>query len=416
MQSNNSSPNTEPVQSEYLDPRKFYAEELESWKQLWDDSKTFYDNVESIVDNSVFFPNRQVVLPLVTTYMLVPSKWSKVLGVLVCYGKEGSGKSTVSHIACKIHGHKQTFSATDTFASIRNSLDKMRWLTDDKHFEKEGVILCWDNIHASTLIENKNIYQMLLFGYNRNSERISIASSNGTNQDFYVFSPKILSTVDPIHLNTNFRELHRRTYLIPHKPYGLFLAKDKQQYADRSIEDRLDLDSINWDGIDDKFFEFWNTKSNVQMYAKLRTALVRKNSAYSKNLPQSINSERWTICIDLIVTGIVTGKWSDVGEAIKYFGEYWQYLDDESIEASASVSFMKAFIEEEAGNEMKLNKKLLSQGFTPNEIYLSPNKLKDRMLFHSARGELDISATNKEIAAIMNQLGWKLTMKGWKQI
>ncbi|NJN09248.1 MAG: hypothetical protein HC815_15150 [Richelia sp. RM1_1_1] len=403
-------------EQEYLDPRLYYANELDNWTKLWCHDTSFYHNFENIIDECVYFPNREAVLPLVTIYSLVPSKWSKVLGILMCYGREGSGKSTVSHLACKFHGQKQTFSATDTFASIRNSLDKMRWLTSDKQFEKEGAILCWDNIHSSTLTENKAIYQMLLFGYNRASEKISIANSSGENLDFYVFSPKILSTVDPIHLDTRFRELHRRIYLIPHKPYKMFTAHDKEPYQHRTIEDRLDLDSICWDGIEDKFHQFWGDKGNCAKYAKLRTSLTRKNSQYSKNLPKSITSERWTITIDLIVTGIVTGKWSSPIEAIEYFDTYWQYIDSEMIESSATIGLLKLFINEQVGREIAINQKLIAEGFSPNDIYLSPNKLKDKMLFHAARGELDISATNKEISEIMNQLGWKLTTKGWKQI
>lgn len=403
-------------QQEYLDPKVFYANELDHWEKLWSHEKSLYDNVESIIDSAVMFPSRDTVLPLITTYMLVPSKWSKVLGILLCYGKEGSGKSTVSHLACKLHGLTQTFSATDTFASIRNSLDNMRWLTEDKQQEKEGAILCWDNIHASTLIENKNIYQMLLFGYNRSSEKISIASSNGNNLEFYVFSPKILSTVDPIHLDTSFKELHRRLYLIPHKPYSMFLPSDKKPYQDRSIEDRLDLDSIDWEGIEDEFFKFWNDKENVRSYAKLRTLLTRKNSIYSKNLPKSITAERWTICVDLIVTGVITGKWSTPAEATEYFAIYWEYIDNELVESSATVGFLKAFIDEQVGSQIALNQKMIAGGFAPNEIYLAPNKVKEKMLYHATRGELDINASNKEIAAIMQQLGWKLTTKGWKQL
>lgn len=407
---------TENNSAEYLDPKEFYANELDDWKKIWDSSKNFYQNIESIVDNSVFFPARDIVLPVVSSYICVPSKWAKILGVLLCYGKEGSGKSTVSHIACKVHGLTQTFSATDTFASIRNSLNNMRWLTEDRQQEKEGVILCWDNIHSSTLSENKHIYQMLLFGYNRASEKISIANNDGTNRDFYVFSPKILSTIDAIHLNPDFSELKRRLYLIPHKPYKNFLPKDKENYKDRNIEDRIDLDSINWDGMDEKFHLFWNSRENVQNYAKLRTALTRKNSKLSKNLPISMTSERWTISIDLIVTGVVTGKWLDVRDAIAHMGEYWKYVDSEMSEGSATVSHIESFINEQVGWELETNQKLVESGMRANEVFISPSKLKERIAFHQTRGELDCNPDTKKITQIMNQLGWKLTTKGWKQI
>jgi hypothetical protein len=251
----------EDKRQEYLDPREFYANELQSWQSLWDSNLNLYENVSNILSQSVFLPNKELLLPIATIYILMPCKWSKIAPIMFSWGDKGSGKSTIATLANYIHGLKQSFSPTDTFASVRNALDAMRWINaEDKDLEKEGALLAWDNIHISTLERDPKLYQLLLFGYNRSTDRIRIASTQGKNIDYHVYCPKIISSTEPIHLVPEFNELQRRLIVIPHKPFEKFNAEEIKPYKGIDINiDRLDLDSICWDGIEKEFLIFWNT-------------------------------------------------------------------------------------------------------------------------------------------------------------
>lgn len=398
----------------YLDPREFYSQEMDTWESLWDNSLSLYSNTENILKQAVMVPNKRLMLPILTSYILIPSKWAKILPILFSFGAKGSGKSTTAIFASKMHGFNQVFSATDTFASIRNSLDMMRWI-DPKHkeLEKEGAILAWDNIHAGTLERDERIYQMLLFGYSRASDKICIASTDGTNKEFYVFSPKIISSIDDLHLMPRFEELHRRLLVIPHKPWHDFTLDERKEYEGFDIHsDRLDLDSIHWDGIEDKFFAFWNSQENCKNYARYRTLLTRKNSKFH----HSIKPEQWIISIDLIVTGLVTGAWNDIREAIAHMEEYWTYANKHIFnKSSAMMEHMAQFIKDEVGVQLQVNQQLIENGQQPMKIVINPTRLKQRINYHRERGELDINPQPKDVIDIMSRLGWRLTSKGWEQ-
>ncbi|MCM0593448.1 MAG: hypothetical protein KA716_25925 [Gloeotrichia echinulata DEX184] len=259
--------------SVFLDPDDFYKAEMDSWEDLWNHDSTLYENVKNILASAVLFPQRDLMLPIVATYLLIPSKWARVLPILFSWGGKGSGKSTTAIFAAKLHGANSTFSAVDTFSAIRNALESMRWIDPlDKDVEKDGVILPWDNIHSGTFKKDERIYQMMLFGYNRSSDKILIAQPDGSNREFRVFSPKIISSVQALHLDPELEELQRRLLIIPYKSFDQFTVEEKKQYPNFDpAEDRLDLDSIHWDGIERRFFGFWNDADNCKLYAKFRT-------------------------------------------------------------------------------------------------------------------------------------------------
>ncbi|GAA6621575.1 hypothetical protein [Scytonema sp. NUACC26] len=399
----------------YVNPSEFYANEMDSWTLLWDEDKSLYENIHDLVAGSVFLPNPAILNPLVTTYILMPSKWARIAGVMFSFGDEGSGKSTIAKLANKIHGLKATFSPTDTFASIRNALDKMRWVDSfTKEFEKEGSILCWDNLHIETLKRDLKIYQLLLSGYDRATDRMQTASSNGENKEYYVFCPKIISSVEPIHLYHEFAELRRRLIVVPHKKFEKFSPEERKYYQDVDIaHDRIDLDSFSWKGIENKYFDFWADEKHYSTYVGWRKILTQRGKKSFK-IPSHVTSPKWTITIDLVATGLTVGAWSDMQDAIDFFGNYWRYSDDCVYgQFSATLEHLRQFVDEETEQAKKVNEAIVEAGGRAVPIIINPKKLKDRLAFLQAEGSLDITPKTADITSLMWQMGYKLTTKGW---
>jgi hypothetical protein len=405
--------------SVYLDPKAIYAEELEHWSNYWDGSLSLYQNAHNLTQQCVVLPHAAIQMPVAVTYMLIPSKWAKVLPILFSWGDKGTGKSTFAILAAKLHGQAQVFSAADTFASIRNSLDLQRWIDpEEKEYEKDGSILCWDNIHTGTLERDPKIFQMLLFGYNRASEVIQIATPDGSNRKYYVFSPKVMSSVDAIHLNPAFTELHRRLLVIRHKQFEKFTAEEKLGVEEgfSIATDRLEIDSIDWSGIEDEFFSFWSNPDHCRMYARYRTQLTRKGKKSFK-VPETFTGEKWTISIDLICTGLLVGTWATIPQAIAEMGLYWQWFNVScAVQSPATLKHLQNFIVNEVGKEIEINKIIAANGGEPKKLVISPHKLKQRLDFHQQKGELDILPKSGLIQDLMRQLGWRLDDTGWIEI
>ncbi|NJN13115.1 MAG: hypothetical protein HC815_36420 [Richelia sp. RM1_1_1] len=400
----------------YINPKDIYALHIDSWRDYWNDELGLFENTHYLLENSIWLPNKTILSTIAATYTLIPTKMSFVVPVLFCWGDKGSGKSTLSLLANSIRGFNQLFSPSDTFASLRNALDGMRWIDSySKEMEKEGAILAWDNINEETLKREPKIYQLLLYGYNRRTDRVSIANNDGTNKEYNVFCPKIISSVEPLHLKHEFNELHRRLLIIPHKPFEKFSKQDLIAYQDLDINiDKLDLDSISWDGVHENFYKFWNDLGNCTTYATWRNQLTKKTKKSFK-IPKVISSARWTICIDLICTGLTLGVWDTPQDAVNFIAEYWNYMDGYLETGSATQGHLQDFIQDEVGFQLKQNEILENKGLEPIEIIVQASKLKERLIFLQQTGSLEITPRTKDINNLMWELGWKLTTKGWMQ-
>lgn len=401
----------------YIDPSELYAEYQPSWTEYWDNSLSLYQNVFNITSQAVVIPNQSLLLPLACSYMLVPSKWAKVLPVLFSFGAKGSGKSTFAMLANRLHGFKQTLSPADTFASIRNRLDDMRWFDRTvRDYEKEGALMCWDNVSARTLIEDQRIYQMFLFGYNRSSEVISIAGQEGQNYSFYVFCPKIISSVEPIHAMVEFSELHRRLMVIYHKPWETFTVAEKAHLSeDFSITvNRLDIDSVCWDGIEKKFFQFWSDRENCQAYVHYRSMLSRGKKL---GLSSRVKGENWTISIDLLVTGLVTGCFSSISDAIEHINAYWEFAHNRLEEGRTAVhQLIEGYISIVTAGQRRSNQLNELAGIPSIPLVIDPLKFKQELDKWQREGRFDMNLDTRLRTQIMRELGWRLTSDGWVEI
>ena len=77
--------------SDYLDPKVYYAQSLDSWEELWSDELTIFQNLKNIVSSAVFLPDSEIQVPIAVSYLMTSQKWAKVRPLLLCYGREGTG-------------------------------------------------------------------------------------------------------------------------------------------------------------------------------------------------------------------------------------------------------------------------------------------------------------------------------------
>jgi hypothetical protein len=197
-----------------------------TWREIYDEESTLPVNLLCILQEAVFLPHD--FYDLVAAYFLLPSALCNVVPYLFLHGQSGSGKSTLAKVAKHLHG--VTFnSSSDTFAGIRNSLDKRRitWVEipfpdePDRTYNKEvekNTCMVWDDVDASVFINSPDLYRLFKFGYDRSTDKITLSSKEvGQNLEFRCFCPKVFSTISPLHLDDRFRELKRRLIVIPCK-------------------------------------------------------------------------------------------------------------------------------------------------------------------------------------------------------
>lgn len=396
-----------------LNYKNFREDMQEPLGDLWDDSSPLIENFMRIAREAVVIPYADIQLPMLAAYSFIPSAMATVVPLLFIQGDKGSGKSTLTTLIGALHD-TQIYSAATTFAALRTWMNKLRWHFPDICEGEKNCCLLFDNINKETL-QNEQLYTMLLNGYNRRTDVISISKGNGENMDFKVFGLKIMSSIHPFYINSKFSELARRCLVIKCKPFEQMTAVEKQSSNmpdDFSIVERLELEGLDLSILHKSFTEFWKDTSNLLNYTATKRKLTSRKKSF--NIPKVIDGSKWTISVDLIVTGIVIGLWDSIPVALETIGKYWEWYNSNVASAyGATHKILQDFIEQELHAAVEINKEV---GYEAVEREINAEKLKKHINWASAQGMLDISPTPTTVAAVMADLGWKLDKGRQNQI
>jgi len=383
----------------------FRMQQEEPLGDLWSDELLLSANLQNLISQTVILPYADIQVPVLSAYLLTPSALSTVVPILYLYGSRGSGKSTIAVVASALH-RTEVFSAATTFAAARNAFNQQRWRDPVEHEGEKNCCLVIDNINRETLT-NELLYTFLLNGYNRKTDVISIAKPGGENTTFRVFGLKVLSSVHPLYAQSKFSELGRRCLVIKCKPFEQMIDAEKQSkrlHFDFSLADKVNLEELDLSLLKQEFDRLWHDEGRLVDYALVKRQLSSRKKTFK--LPSQITGARWTISVDLLTTGIVSGIWGSKEEALEALANYWTWYDQYvASEFGALHKLLEEFILEETLNARKYNKDL---GYEAYPMEINPEKLKKHVSWASAQGMLEVTPTPTIIAEVMADLGWKL--------
>lgn len=202
-----------------------------------------------------------------------------------------------------------------------------------RSYREKNIFMVWDDIDPSILKTKPDIFRMLKVGCDRTTSIISISSlEHGKNIQFDTFSPKMFSSVTPIHTIPEFGELARRIMVFYHK---------------RSSELPIFLDDYNWEGFSDCLVTFWDLTS-AKAFVDLRNRIAK-----IPDRNELIDPSKWAILQDFVTTGIITGVWKDPVTAfndIRVFFEAQKKLADKHKECLEAL--LIDFIREHESNQL----------------------------------------------------------------
>lgn len=325
----------------------------DTWREVYDDNLPLSLNVLSILKQTILLPYD--FYDVITAYFLLPSALCRVIPYLFLYGQSGSGKSTVAKIASKLHGVSIN-SSSDTFAGIRNSLDKRRrgWTevydesSPTKVWNKpveRNTCMVWDDINALTFLSQPNLYNMLKFGTDKSTSKIILSSKEvGDNLEFECFCPKIFSSITPLHLDDRFRELKRRLIVIPCKRVEELSDERKEELGlldDNWQGKLLELGAYDWKGFDKQFDAFWDMD--------MASAFLETRRILSKSV-RGLTTQQRAISLDLLACGIASGIWDDEVIAVEKMKTYWDWFEKETQKNAGLGGLLSEYIKQEQVN------------------------------------------------------------------
>ncbi len=382
----------------------------DSWTQVLDGS-TLPDFILSALKRFVLLPKADFQIPLLASYMSLPSAFCSEVPIAYSSGKSGSGKSAVGDlIGAMLECPPISFEGV-TPASFRNSIrEYTRWIDDEEPGEecpeKHGIIVLED-LGPDSLGK----FDGAILGFLKNGVKrpglSKIAGKDGKNLIFETFSPKYLSSIHPLYGRYEFRELKRRLYIVEHKPYGEWETEDHSNFY-RGVEpdDLLNVDEVSFDGFYQEFTDYWDRKDIQTIWLEVAAEV----KAYRKH---KIDRPRWAISKNWLMTGLVCQYWPNIKVAAEHLREYWERAEKLAGDSSNAITkVLTTFIEVEAAAQEQNNKAYLSLG-RPEEckpVMIDPAKLNKYLQSAQQKGELDGFLTPKSRADAMAQVGWKLEL------
>lgn len=403
--------NPEPVggrrDKSWINPADIREQDSDLWSEIAEGG-TLPEKVRDLLTKAVLLPRGDFQIPIVASYLMLPSVFCNKAPIIVSQGTSGSGKSVLSHLACKIHS-TEPLGAGSTFPSIRNQIRNTRFYDPDEgdkdHHNEKNTVLAWEDINSKSLQEFEGkIFDLLKLGVDRKG-KISIAGQNGKNMEFPVFSPKLVSSIHPFYAESQYRELIRRIIVIEHKRFDLFSTSDESLiYSGVIPDDLIDIDSLDWYGLNNQFNDFWLKGDNAHEFAKVKRSMKKPKNG---GIPTAY-FEMWK---DLMTTGVVCGYFDSVSSVISHFSEYYTWhLERVESMATGTEMLLRTYIKSKFEKwEAKFNlAKQTGMEDMIDPFRLEPSEIKIFLDDKSREGELEINPNARERTAVMEGLGYKL--------
>jgi hypothetical protein len=376
---------------------------LEDISDDWDYSLNYQENFKNIFKRVVCLPSQDLQIPVVQCYAILPSVLCHVVPILYLQGNAGCGKTNFMILFSGIYDSEIKIGDTTTYAALRNDIKRIRYddkTTEGSDWAEKNCCMLFDNLNENTLNMKRDpaLYAFFLQGYKRLSENISISKGDGTNENFKVFCPKIISTVWPIHLRKGYEEVCRRMFPIRFES----LSSLEKKGVEFDHENSIDPNYTSFRHLHSEFTSFWHDSERIIEFNKIQR---KTNQARRFKELNNIDQSYWELVPSLLAAGIVSEVFPSLKEGIDFFVNYHDYRKEVMVRASSSFdSIIKEFIESKERrfqqDEEKLEGIYFDKEFPTAELKSYVDKA-------SSEGALDVRVTPEKLSEVMESFGYK---------
>jgi energy-coupling factor transporter ATP-binding protein EcfA2 len=293
-----------------------------SWTDLVDDpSEKFNILLPQIMKKIIMIPKADQQIRMLMSVLSQYSLSMDSFPISAFIGSPGCGKSKLGLFLCELYGNKYPYnpSGSDiTQAALKRKLDAMLGTS----INELPAMFYMDDLNANTL--NDLLFTLFKRGTDRGNT-IEIAGQIGKEiMAFRIDCPKVFSSIHKIWLDDKYKELARRIIYFEFKPYLQWFDDDHSEfYQDVLPENIISVESINWLGIQQKFYDFWENEDTYNRLIEIKRQLQK----YKKH---GISKQLFNMSFDLISIGVLCGYYDSIENACNDFRNYWKKMRDEN--------------------------------------------------------------------------------------
>ncbi|MEG4583054.1 hypothetical protein QUA71_26085 [Microcoleus sp. MON1_C5] len=346
------------------------------------EGETVGKKIARLFELTVVIPEPKIAYPLLAAYASIPSVLCDILPILELRGEPESGKSECIKIFSRVTG--SILNARSTAASIKNDINQIRWV-DPSTFSTEKICFYLLDNADTDFFEERDVLTAFLNGYDRYTDKQSISNGKGQNIPFYVFCPKVVSTVWRI----NGHELRRRLLTIKFKPKA-------------DLSDLVEPESLAINSLKKELNEFWANSANWDLYYQLKDEV-------KLSYPRSQNRQQWKLVTDVITSGLCTGVWDSPSKAFEFFEAYF------ASRANAKEGVYESILADTLAELSGIPQKEWKTSPPGIVIEVDPKELKNKIDVHVDSGLIP-KIKPDQIQLDVRALGWGIANKGGKYI
>lgn len=375
---------------------EFESASTESYLSVWDESLDYYGNCVGLFEHTLYHSEIFILKHILAAYTGFHSVAANFAPILFFSGASGTGKSQTSNLIAAIRETKESvLGGSSTFASVRNVLQRNRWIIkpesidepqDTRRSNEKACMLIWADIKVANLSDPK-MFGLLRNGTSREEDRLTIAGDAGKNYEFYVFAPKVLSSVEDFYNESQYSELKRRLLLIKTQK-----MKPDSVHASTWLETAINPSDYDFKGCKKHFKEFWS-RDNL-----LALAGLKKTSGINTRLKKrEWSSDYITAYRDLILQHTILSGMS-LSEVIKIWEKFIDIQEASLSQSSVNVDFIVSQFIADAETRAK-------------EVELVQVRI-EHNLIHARLLALKLRAYTEQVAPIMQTKGYAHEING----
>ena len=292
-----------------------------SWRDAdgdpWQDvlSEDVPQAIYEAVFKTLLIPRWNEQWRLICSYLALPSRFAHNSPICFSVGKPGSGKSQLARIVAAMLGLDMADSGSTT-AGLKRLIMSSKFRNPGGGIvssNEQDFFVLWEDLSTETL-NDVDRFSFIKNGVNYRATFIKAGESVSDVSKFPIFAPKIVSSISPLWLIHDYRELQRRVLVVNHKPFQEWKSDDFcVETQGRHPNDLLEIEEIDFQGFKGEREMFWNL--NHARFKEIRKSLSRAKTELSRPL--------FTMLLDILVTGIICGYYSDSKDAIQDAERYW---------------------------------------------------------------------------------------------